>query len=315
MSSSKTRRIFLTFDVEDFINEPSTKALHAILLLLAKYKLKALFFITGQIAEELASCAEILELLRGHQIGYHSSSHSVRPTIFEYTDVEDYEEARSVSLKRECSHIDPLTGEIQGEGGIRVLRSLFRNDVVEAFRAPDYCWTPPHLEALRDLGIKYDFSSQMSKEPADFRGITFYPYPICHNWTGNYLFRDLLLSLLKRKTTVVNFHDWYFVDAQPWNYFYSNGNPEKLRRVEARKQEETSRMFLAFDLFLRILKVVQDLNLARITPELERSLTSLNIEQLDPKKVCMAMARWYKDNYGYLPTNLCQHFERFFSDS
>jgi len=315
MSSSKTHKIFLTFDVEDFINERSAKALHAVLLLLAKYKLRALFFITGQIAEELASYAEILELLRGHQIGYHSSSHSVRPTILEYTDVEDYEEAKSISLKRECSHIDPLTGEIQGEGGIHVMRSLFRNGVVEAFRAPDYCWTPPHLEALRDLGIKYDFSSQMSKEPVDFRGITFYPYPICHNWTGNYLFRDLLFSLLKRKTIVVNFHDWYFVDAQPWNYFYSNGNPEKLHQVEARKQDETRRMFLAFELFLKILKVVQDLNLARITPKLERSLTSLNTEQIDPKKACMTMARWHKDNYGYFPANLGQHFERFFSES
>jgi len=315
MNSSRSRKIFLTFDVEDFINERSVKALHTILLLLEKHRLGALFFITDRMAEKLALHKEVMVLLHDHQIGYHSSSHSVRPTIPEYTDVEDYQQAKAESMRRESSRIDPLTGEVLGEGGIRTLRDVFGGRVLEAHRAPDYCWSPAHLEALRDMGFQYDFSSKIADDPVDFRGITFYPFPIWHNWTGNYLFRDFWLSLLSRKTVVVNFHDWHFVDAKPWNYFYVNGNPMDYCKVGARRPWETRRMFIAFEMFLRNLRLIQSGGFARITPRLERSQINLAAGSVDVGEVYSAVARLYKDIYDYQPAYLCQHFERFFADS
>ena len=75
---------FLTFDTEDFISENSVPGLHKILELLKKHELIGLFFITGNMAEKL-STFQNLNLLSEHQIGYHSSSHSIHPTLFEFT--------------------------------------------------------------------------------------------------------------------------------------------------------------------------------------------------------------------------------------
>jgi len=115
----------LTFDCEDFINARSTSALYRILQLLHKSRLKALFFLTGHMAEKISTFPQILRFLEDHEIGYHSSAHSVRPTIFEYTDVEEYEQAYLLSLKRETRHINPITGDCEGEGGITFLKNLF----------------------------------------------------------------------------------------------------------------------------------------------------------------------------------------------
>lgn len=126
-------------------------ALHHILELLQKYDVKTLFFITGHMAEKMRDFPKILDLIKDHEIGYHSSAHSVHPTIVEYTDVENYDIARQISLKRETSHINPLTGECEGKGGIILLKALFPKKEIISFRAPGFCWSPPHLEALKDL--------------------------------------------------------------------------------------------------------------------------------------------------------------------
>jgi len=60
--------------------------------------------------EKLSSFPEVVHSLEPHEVGYHSSSNSVRPTIFEFTDVESYDKAHSESRKRETYHIDQFTG-------------------------------------------------------------------------------------------------------------------------------------------------------------------------------------------------------------
>jgi len=115
-------RVFLTFDVEDFINDQSIHSLFWILKLLKLNGLKGMFFLTGHIAEKLAKYRSVLNLLEQHTIGYHSSSHSVRPLIPEFADVANYWRAIQISSKREQAHIDPITGEIKGTGGIQILR-------------------------------------------------------------------------------------------------------------------------------------------------------------------------------------------------
>ena len=137
--------IYLTFDCEDFITARSIFALQRILQLLQKYDVKGLFFLTGHMAKKISVFSEVFDLLEGHEIGYHSSAHSVRPIIVEYTDVEDYALACRFSLKRETSYVNPLTGECEGKGGILLLKDLFSNNQVISFRAPGNSWSPPHL--------------------------------------------------------------------------------------------------------------------------------------------------------------------------
>jgi hypothetical protein len=309
---SLPRKVFLTFDVEDFINDRSIKALHFILKILDENRLKAIFFITGHMAEKLAGYKEIVDMVSEHEIGYHSSSHSVRPTILEYTDVEDYEEARLESLKRETSHINPLTGKIEGEGGIHFLRELFPNIAIKAFRAPDYCWSPPHLEALKELGIEYDFSAKLSSEPVRHKGITFYPYPICHDWTGRNVYIELLHSVLCRRFTVLNFHHWHFVNSKAWNWFYRRRNPKKLQTVEPLSPWLVQNRLTTFKLFLKKIQRLRKIKAVEVTPELKRSLVSVDADEPYATEICREVSSWFKTYYRYEVKFLCNHVRKFF---
>lgn len=219
-------KLYLTFDVEDFINDRSLDALERILKLLNKRHLKGLFFITGHMAEKLARLPQIVDSLDEHEIGYHSTSHSVHPTVFEYTDVGDYQEAYHTSLSREVAHINPLSGAIEGRGGIEALRDLFPHKKMESFRAPGFSWSPPHLEALTHLGVKYDFSTNISDIPVEYRGITFFPFPL---FIDSVPLRSFLRSVMRKKVTVVDFHPNFFVNEDWWDsIFFSGINPNRL---------------------------------------------------------------------------------------
>ena len=202
------RKLILTFDVEDFINSNEMNAIYLVLKILAKYNFRALFFITGHVAEKLKNYPALMDLLENHEIGFHSSGHSVHPTIPEYTDVEKYEQAYLISLEREASHINPLTGIPEGKGGIHQLKNLFSSKRIEAFRAPGMSWTPPNLEALKKLGIKFDFSSKIPySEPRNYKGITFYPYTFIQKWDGSFSDYQCLLSALSRqKISILDLH-------------------------------------------------------------------------------------------------------------
>ena len=262
----------MTFDTEDFISENSVPGLHNLLELLKKHELPALFFITGHMAEKLANFPATVDLLSEHQIGYHSSSHSVHPTIFEFTDVKSYEEAYQNSLTRETSHINPLTGAIEGSGGIHVLRALFPKKQIVSFRAPGYCWTPPHLDALKTLGITYDFSTDISIEPINYHGITFYPFTILTtNWNGR-IGEHLRLQRLTliREVSVLTIHPRTMVNQLEWDLIYypkfnkCKLNPTNLVRLPARTPNEVTSIFRKFDLLLRHLETLQKMHLLKV---------------------------------------------------
>ena len=283
---------FLTFDTEDFISENSVPGLHKILELLKKHELTGLFFITGNMAEKLSNFPTTVSLLSEHQIGYHSSSHSIHPTLFEFTDVESYEEAYRTSLIRETSHINPLTGKIEGSGGIHALRALFPKKQIIAFRAPGYCWTPPHLDAMKTFGITYDFSTNMSTEQISYRGMTFYPFTILTtNWHGGIREHFRLQRMaLKRKISVLTIHPSTMVNKLDWDliYYPKNNNftfnPPSLTQPPARSPLEIASNYQKFDLLLRHLSILQRLKLLEVTPELKISNKTLSPTPIDVTK-------------------------------
>ena len=120
---SQVFKIFLTFDVEDFINNRSLIVLERILEILKDTDLRGLFFITGHMAGKLKEHPEYPIQLKEHEIGYHSTGHSVRPLVSEFTDVEDYSEAVQIALKRETSYVSPITG-----GGVGFWRPYFSEE-------------------------------------------------------------------------------------------------------------------------------------------------------------------------------------------
>jgi peptidoglycan/xylan/chitin deacetylase (PgdA/CDA1 family) len=315
-------RFFLTFDTEDFISENSVPGLHNILQLLKKYELQALFFITGHMAEKLANYPETVDLLNEHQIGYHSSSHSVHPAIFEFTDIKSYDEAYQTSLIRETSHINPLTGEIEGTGGIYALRALFPQKKIVAFRAPGYCWTPPHLDALKTLGITYDFSTDFSIEPISYNGITFYPFTIqLNNWNGRILdhLRIQRFSLI-REVSVLTIHPSTMVNQLEWDLIYypkfNKGklNPTNLIRLPVRTPNEVTLIFRKFDLLLRHLETLQKTHLLKVTSKPTPTKRFFFPTSNDAEKSYKLSIKW-AEGYGYNPKFIHSHFSQFFNSS
>jgi len=264
-------------------------------------------------AERLQAHPEILEQLEEHEIGYHSSGHSVHPTIFEFTDVESYEEAYQTSTLRETSHINPLTGEIEGPGGILFLRKLFPSKQITAFRAPGFCWSPPHTEALRDLGIKFDFSSTFSPISVYYKGVTFYPPPGMYDWQGKTsYYRAFLLSILRNRITIANLHPSLFVNQNEWDSIYHKGNPEQIDYPLPRRTIEIESLSYGFDLFLKRVKYLESIKLIETSPNLIKSDKNLKITEEEVVECYEHSIRWAKKFFSYKPKYLRNHFLRFF---
>jgi len=159
-----------------------------------------------------------LELLDKHDLGFHSSSHSVRPGIIECADIADYDEAVQASLIREKSQIDPVSGRIVGSGGIYSLREAFSNKSIMAFRVPFNYFSPPNVESLIKLSIKFVFSGNFCPEPVSYKGLTFCPSPEYLDTLKNILFYWLhvfsnfhSVIMSNRKIIVFDTHPAHFV--------------------------------------------------------------------------------------------------------
>lgn len=309
-------KLLLTFDVEDFINPNGIHALRIILETLKKYKMKAIFFVTGHMSEKLSKFPEIVNLLRNQEIGFHSSSHSVRPVIPEYTDVKTYKKAYEISIERETSHINPITGKPKGEGGIYFLHDLFHPKKIEAYRAPGMCWTPPHLEALRDLGIKYDFSSNLTfSEPVFYKKLTFYPYTTIQHWNGTtYDYECLLNSILRHKVTVFDLHPTLLVNQVEWDSIYYRGNPKNLSTVPKRPAEETKLLLNRFELLIKRINFLHKAKLIETNPTFEISSKKLNISKEQVNRCYETSMRWSRKRFNYHPKFVKNHFYEFFNE-
>jgi peptidoglycan/xylan/chitin deacetylase (PgdA/CDA1 family) len=311
----KMRQFVLTFDTEDFISQNSFTGLLDLLKRLKKHNHRGLFFITGHMAEKLAEHPEVLEFLKDHEIGYHSSSHSVHPTIFEFTDMESYSEAHKISMLRETSHINPLTGVPEGAGGIYAVRKLFPSKEVASFRAPGFCWSPPHLEALRDLGVKYDFSTNISKEPFSHKGITFYPYPHIGDWRSTFAdYRIFWLSAIRDKFNVACLHPSLLVNQTEWDSIFWKENPSQITYVPARSESDIKSIQKNIDSLLSHLSFLEKTTIASTNPLLKKSDKTLTFTKEDAARFYEFCVRWPHRYFDYEPKYLRSHFERFFCE-
>lgn len=309
-------QLILTFDVEDFINPNEISSLRTILELLDEHELRGLFFITGHMAEKLGDYEMVGNLLKKHEIGYHSSAHSVRPIIPEFTDVENYEQAQNISRERETSHINPFTGKPEGEGGIYRLKDLFPRKRIEAFRAPGMSWTPPHLEALAECGIKFDFSSNIAKSaPVLHGGITFYPYTFTQTWEGKSSdWSCLFLSLLRRHVSVFDLHPTQYVNQREWDSinFGSGRERTQLLRAPTRPSKEVKSYFDSFERLLEFIVGLKKARIVSVEPNLHRSTTKLIADENDVEGYYSFSMRWPRERFNYFPQFVRLHFSRFF---
>lgn len=310
-------QLLLTFDVEDFVNSNEIWSLNTFLELLKQYEIKAIFFVTGHMSEVIVNFPKTLELLKNHEIGFHSSGHSVRPIIAEYTDLQSYQQAFLNSLKRETAHIDPLTGETKGEGGIYSLQDIFGSKRIRAYRSPGMSWTPPHLEALVELGIEYDFSSNISSsEPVHYRRITFYPYARIQQWRGALSdYRVLFAAILKQTVAVLDLHPTWFVNLTMWDSIYYAGNPPILSRVLERPRRDAEALFAKFELLLKQINVLRSSGLLAVGSDLTKSSRKLLATFSKVQNCYETSMRWPAKFFNCRPRFIRAHFSEFFENA
>lgn len=311
LSSIFLLRLYLTFDTEDFISKNAMSVLHKILESLKKYELKGLFFVTGHVAEKLQDFPLIIDLMNEHEVGYHSSSHSVHPTIFEFTDIKDYSEAYKVSIQRETAHVNPLNGEIEGKGGIHALKDIFPKKKITAFRAPGHCWSPPHLEALRSLGIQYDFSTNISSSLVAYKDITFYPHPLLGHWQGTLSEYRILLVSSRHGLSIMTIHPSLLVNQDEWDAIYYKSNPKKLAAPTPRNPSEAASLYRKFDVLLRQFNDLQKIHVLEVSPNLKKSKRTLSLTKIEVDNCYRTSIKW-AGIQGYTPRFMHDHFLRFF---
>lgn len=312
----KPNQVLLTFDIEgpppreDYFDDGSLMYLNKVLDLLEERGLRGIFFVTGLAAEKIDRYREVVERLRGHQVSYHSSLHSVRPGIIEYTDLASYVVAVAKSLERETSHVNPETGEIEGEGGILALKKAFPKNCIVSFRAPFLAWSPPHLEALKKLGIKVDFSSQISDSPLYFKGIKFYPPPIWIDGIkttlvhrGKSIFLKLIdWILLRRPLTVLAMHPSFLLVK---DYF---------ERDKCKPRGETmTKMEVGFlELLFERIKFLRKMGLIEVTASFEHNCQPLDPKKIDVRRAYLLSIETPKRLFNYNPRFVFSHFLHFF---
>lgn len=263
-------------------------------------------------AEKLFDFPDTVALLNDHQIGFHTSSHSVHPILFEFTDVENYEEAYRISLLRESAHINPLTGAIEGKGGLYALKALFLQKRIVAFRAPGFCWTPPHMEALKTLGITHDFSTNLADSTCNYNGINFYPRQTLYIFQAitNYKF---LLNLLMRDVSTFLLHPNEMV-KHSWDSIYKKSNPITLLQPPSKSLAETAFLFRQFEILLKRISTLQKIHVLEVTPCLEAAVKTIKPTLGDIETHYKSSMSWARGFFGYHPIFLHQHFVRFFGN-
>ena len=322
----KRPQVFLTFDVEgpapneDVLDKRTQFILIVILRKLRRNKLRGLFFLPGSVASTVQKNPELMEALQSHEIGYHCSTHSIRPLVFELTDIADYNAAIRVSIEKETQHLPPdPVKNVQGKGLLE-FQEMFPKSRIVSFRAPFMSWSPPYLEALQSLGISYDFSSSVTDKPFYHRNVMFFPPALPLDGIPNMIgfwgerpskvensgFKLNLTSsrILKDTCTVLSLHPARLVFKTRRKYL------EKSSKNLERGSLDVAIRLCTIGLLFRQLNVLQRLKLIEVTPPFK-------IEK-DPIPECNLKVAYNRSVYAarklfhYNPRFLYSHFRKFF---
>ncbi len=136
-------KVMFNFDTEDYINPEAADGILFAAELLRKKGLKGCFNIVGRLAEALEKWGrqDVIEALRHHEICFHSHRHSHHPVITEYTDLEDFEEAKRLFVKDE------------GEG-IEKVKRVLGVDKIESAVLPGDSGSYVAYYGYQELGLK-----------------------------------------------------------------------------------------------------------------------------------------------------------------
>jgi hypothetical protein len=244
--------VIFSFDVEDFITPEADDAALRWAQLLAKHGVKGCFCVVGEKARALRKRGrvDVIEALKLHEVGYHSDTHSLHPTIAEYLEELDWDEGVDEVIRREVRGIHDVA-EIFGQ-------------YPSAWIRPGNSWAPQVMVAMVLLGIPVAGDS-------DFEMPNGTPMRYCNSLLLRYVFafddyfeelnrlprmkRDFERLVAERDggVIVIYTHPCRLVTEQFWDELFDHGAtpPKKIWRSAPLRTRETSQKILAdFDQFI-----------------------------------------------------------------
>lgn len=279
--------VIFSFDTEDIINERGADGILRCARILREEGIKGCFNIIGLLPNALAEWGryDIVKELKYHEIDFHSHSHSVHPTINEYTDKENYYEALDEFIKDESA-------------GMKKVKEFFNRDYLPAACIPGNCTSYVAHYGYEKLGFKF-FSGDNIYDKVSYR-----PIYNCNTVSLHYarsldgvLFRlnkneiaDYVNETARGKHTMIFFHHPQRAYCKTFwdgdNFNKKNTPKDQWIKSEIHNTEDTERFYENFRALVRHLrddgdfKIITYEELAKQTTEAERIITKKELGEM-----------------------------------
>ncbi len=299
--------IIFSFDTEDFVNPIGAEGILRSAKLLEEENVRGNFVMVGKLAQALENWGrtDVIEALKYHEIGLHSLGHTYHPTINEYTDCEDYKEARANFMQR----------EIEGKA---ILSRMFDRDDFACGCPPGNSTSYVAHYGYEELGATVyagdEICDKKCSRPLAFCNTYSLDYPACIEFLipfwGEKEFEERLEIMAGYDTYILSHHpQTAFVQLnQFWdalNFQGKNTDPEQYVLSDPQDPKFTARFYEGFRKLVRMIKadprfrivtysdIAREQNYAR---ELRRDQLPAVAKQLEEKFFPVT-----------LPESLCLH--------
>ena len=277
--------VIFSFDTEDIVNDIGADGILMSAHILREEGFKGCFNIIGLLPEKLVEWNRfdiINELKDHHDINYHSHTHSIHPTINEYTDKENFFEALDEFVKDESE-------------GLKKVQSLFGTKGLKAACIPGNCTSYVAHYGYENMGFSF-FSGDDIYDKASYR-----PINVCNIISLHYarsldgiLFeadeeklKRFIADTAKNKDTVIFYHHPQrafcksFWDAD--NLYRVNTPKESWKKSEIHNPADTERFYKNFRTLIKLLKSDPDFNIttyAELDEKLDRAERVITVDDI-----------------------------------
>lgn len=253
--------IIFSFDTEDFVDRDGADAILRIAKILQAEDVRGCFNVVGWLVESLQKWGrqDVIDALKYHEIESHSLAHSLHPNINEYTDLEDFEQAKKLFLEAEMKCLD-------------ILRKTFEKDKIYAFCPPGNSVSYVSHYGYAELGAQV-YDGDLVVDAVHNRPVSF-----CNMLSVNYDFtmeehfipsetqppftdealRELLADIAEKKDLFLFIHhphmSLYKTHWDEVNFRGKNTPPEEWKSPERRPLEATEQFF---DTLIRLVRIIK----------------------------------------------------------
>ena len=253
--------VIFSFDTEDYVDRAGADAILRAAELLRAENVRGCFNIVGRLAEALPAWGrqDVIDALGYHEIESHTLAHSFHPTVNEYTDLEDFAQAKAFFLERETQCLD-------------ILRRTFGKERVYAFCPPGNSVSYVGHYGYAELGVPvYDgdlLIDAVRGRPVSFCNMLSLNYDYCMEEyfipgenrppVTDQALQELLDDIAGKKDLFVFYHhphmSMYTTHWDEVNFRGKNTPPAQWKSPQRLPEEATEQFFSTLARLVRMIK-------------------------------------------------------------